>query len=739
MKEESLQGRIEEIIYENDENGYKICEVDCDGEYVTIRGSLPFLHIGERISALGHWETHKAYGEQFIVESYEKAMPTNQEDLYHFLASGLIPGVGAVTASAIVEAFGDSALDVMMEHPEQLASIRGISHNKAMKIGQAVQEQFQMSNIVMFFHRYAIGTHLAVKVYKKYGGSAVSVVESNPYRLVEDVPGIGFRTADQIAQTLGLPKDSYNRICAGLLHLLSESYQNGHVFLPEDLLLRQALSLLECSREDATHCLELLEQEVRIVILPGQYGRHVYLRYLFECEQYVAQKLGKLAKADFFLETRHIEDSVKQFEKRSGFSLDLRQREAIEAAGKHGVSIITGGPGTGKTTLIRAIIHLLFASGQRCLLAAPTGRAAKRMTEACGMEAKTIHRLLEINYARSDEPDLDVRFSKGEHDPLDTEAVIIDETSMVDLLLLYHLLKAITPGTRLIFVGDKDQLPSVGPGKILRDLIASHRFPVVVLDEIHRQENESLIAINAHRINQGQMPDLNVRDKDFFLLRRRNQQDCLQLVTELCADRLPKAYGIDPFQDLQVIIPTKKGVCGVRNVNVALQNALNPPSPGKKERELHGILFREGDRVMQIRNNYELEWQKTDQSLVKGNGVFNGEMGVLEHLDEKNKEATVIFDDDRFVIYSWDLLQELEHCYAVTVHKSQGSEFDYCIVPIFPTTPMLMTRNLLYTAITRAKKLAVLIGSEECLREMIGNNSEQLRYTSLLEALAELP
>ncbi len=736
-RERSLQGRIEEIIYENEENGYKICDVDCHGELVTIRGSLPFLHIGERIRATGHWETHKAYGEQFIVENYEKELPTSIEDIHNFLSSGLINGVGSVTAALIVERFGESALHVMMEKPEELESIRGISHNKAMKIGQAFREQFQMSNIVMFFQRYGIGTNLAVKVYKKYGGSAVDVVESNPYRLVEDITGIGFRTADQIAQSLGLPKDSYNRICAGLLHLLSEGYQNGHVFLPEEQLLRLGGALLESTREDVVHCLGLLEQEIRVVIVEGQYGKHVYLRYLFECEQFVAQKLHALANYHFTLDERHFEDSVRQFENRSHLILDTKQLAAIRVAGEHGVSIITGGPGTGKTTIIKAVMQLLFAGGLRCMLAAPTGRAAKRMTETCGMEAKTIHRLLEVNYGMSEEPDLDVRFNKGEKDPLDTEALIIDETSMVDILLLYHLLKATKPGTRLIFVGDKDQLPSVGPGKVLRDLIASDCFPVVVLDEIYRQESESLIAVNAHRINRGEMPDLNVRDKDFFLLRRRTQQDCLNAVTELCVSRLPKAYGIDPFQDLQVIIPTKKGVCGVRNANMVLQSVLNPSSPEKKEKELHGVLFREGDRVMQIRNNYEIEWRKASNSMVKGNGVFNGEMGILEQLDGKAKQAVVVFDDDRVVVYDWQNLTDLEHCYAVTVHKSQGSEFDFCVIPVFPTTPMLMTRNLLYTAITRAKKLAVLVGSEDCLRNMIANNAEQLRYTGLREALQD--
>ncbi|MBE7064331.1 MAG: ATP-dependent RecD-like DNA helicase [Ruminococcaceae bacterium] len=732
-----IRGTVEDIIYENDDTGFKICYVRCGDEYITVKGTMPFLNIGEQIIASGKWVNHKEYGEQLLVEQYEKALPQTAEDIKGFLSSGLIEGVGAITAGLIVKHFGDKSLEVIVNDPARLEAIRGISHNKAMRIHESVLMHSETSGVIMFFNRFGVSTNCALNVYKVFGKEAVTTAESNPYKISSKVKGFSFKTADKIATTMGLPFDSYNRVCACIVYRLECATGEGHTFLPRDILFREVTDYTGCSEDcvDASLCILMHDKEA--VCVNGEYGVHVYLKYMYDCERFVETKLNILSATKFKISRRTFEDAVASFELSTEFALDEVQSSAVCAAGENGVLVITGGPGTGKTTIIKAIIHMLEKDGKRCLLAAPTGRAAKRMANACNRVAKTLHRLLEIDYSIEDKEQSGendsryVSFKRNEENPLDADAVIIDEVSMVDTVLMYHLLKALRNKTRLILVGDRDQLPSVGPGKVLRDIIDMKKYPVITLNEIYRQEQDSLIAVNAHRINNGGMPSLNVADKDFFLIKRDSSQKCIDAVRELCSVRLPKAYGINPTTDIQVIIPTRKGLCGVTNANKVLQEHLNPAAKDKKEVILHGVLFREGDRVMQIKNNYELEWEDLYDPSVKGDGVFNGEMGVLVNLNVKNNEAVVVFDDNRLVVYSFNEMTDIEHCYAITVHKSQGSEFDYCVIPVIDGVPMLMTRNLLYTAITRAKKMVVLVGTEARLRYMIDNNSEVLRYTGL--------
>ncbi|MBQ8827817.1 MAG: ATP-dependent RecD-like DNA helicase [Clostridia bacterium] len=732
-----IRGTVEDIIYENEESGFKICYVRCGDEYITVKGIFPFLNVGEQIAAAGRWEKHRDYGEQFVAETYEKFLPAAAEDIKGFLSSGLIDGVGPKTAGLLVAAFGDRTLDVIMNEPGRIEDVRGISHNKAVKIREAVLEHSETSSIVMFFNKFGIGTSCALSVYKTFGKESLSIAGDNPYKISSQVRGFSFKMADKIAMSVGIPYDSYNRVCACIIYRLECSYGEGHTFLPADVLLRDVCDYTNCSAACAEESLNILADNDETVCVTGEYGRHIYLKYMYNYERFIDEKLKSLSEISFKISSRTFNDAVKSFENSSGFVLDDKQKDAVRAAGENGVLIITGGPGTGKTTIIKSIIHMLEVDGKKCLLAAPTGRAAKRMANACGKDAKTIHRLLEMDYSINDGEDGSVRdnravsFKKNEKSPLEADAVIIDEVSMVDTVLMYHLLRAIKRKTRLILVGDRDQLPSVGPGKVLRDLIETESYKAITLDEIYRQESDSLIAVNAHKINTGFMPDFNVADKDFFLIRTQNPTACAETVKKLCSVRLPKAYGINPMTDIQVIIPTKKGVCGVVNINKELQSCLNPPSDIKAEATLHGVVFREGDRVMQIKNNYETEWEDLYDPSVKGSGIFNGEMGILTRLDVKNREASVVFDDNRLVVYDFAHMTDVEHCYAVTVHKSQGSEFDYCVIPVIEGAPMLMTRNLLYTAITRAKKMVVLVGTEKCIKSMIDNNSEVFRYTGL--------
>lgn len=734
---EKIKGVVEEIIYDNDENGYKVCSIDTGETEIVARGVMPFLNVGEYILAEGSWETHSIYGLQFSVKSFEKQLPSDIAGIKAFLASGLIEGVGPGLAGLIVDKFGGDTFNVIMFQPELLQTVRGITAKKVAKISEAFKQHKESSETVMFFSRFGVGTALALKVYRMYGADAVNIVSENPYLLAETVSGISFKTADRIAMELGFPENYDERVQSCIMYVLSLAYGEGHVSLPESSLYSALTRFVPCSELLFKNSLASLLAKKKIAVCMQEDVCMVYPDYMFEAERYIEKRLEELSSQKFSISGRNIARTISFFEKENDIQLAEKQREAVSKAGKNGFMIITGGPGTGKTTIINAIIRVIMAEGGSCLLAAPTGRAAKRMSLACGMEAKTIHRLLEIDYAieRDGETrdDRNIAFKKNENSPLKCDALIVDESSMADTLLFYHLLKAVRYGTRLILVGDKDQLPSVGPGKVLRDIIGCGRFETVVLEEIYRQNAKSLITVNAHRVNKGEMPELNSQEGDFFLMVRRDTDSCIATLRELCAARLPRKYGIDPMTDIQVIMPNRRGSCGSMNVNKALQEALNPPGFGKHEIEVSGVIFREGDRVMQIKNNYDLMWEGLYDAALTGEGVFNGEMGVIQSIDTKNRMVSVVFDESRLVFYDYLALRELEHSYAITVHKSQGSEFDYCIIPIVNVTPMLMTRNLLYTAITRAKKLAVILGTKEDLKMMIDNDQEVLRYTGLFK------
>ena len=734
---EKIKGVVEEIIYDNDENGYKVIAIDTGSEEAVARGVMPFLNVGEYIVAEGTWETHNVYGLQFSVKSFEKQLPSDINGIKSFLASGLIAGIGPGLAGAIVDKFGQDTFNIIMFQPELLETVRGITAKKVKKISEAFTKHKESSETVMFFARFGVGTSLALKVYRMYGSDTITIVSENPYVLADNVDGISFRTADKIAMELGFPEESADRVMSCILFLLSGLYGEGHVCFEKDRLFYELRRNVLCGEGLFEECLENLKKYRKIVQCDINGECMVYLRDMFDAERYIEQRLIDISETPFRPDRKNIEKTIKFFEKENDIKLADKQKEAILKAGENGLLVITGGPGTGKTTIIKAIMRIIMAEGGVCFLAAPTGRAAKRMSLACGENAKTIHRLLEVDFAKTEEGeernDRNISFKRNEKSPLKCDALIVDESSMVDTLLMFHLLRAVKPGTRLILVGDKDQLPSVGPGKVLRDVIDSGCFETVVLDEVYRQDQKSLITVNAHSVNRGEMPEMNSMEGDFFLMNRYDSDSCIATIKELCKTRLPKKYGIDPMTDIQVIMPNRKGVCGSIAVNKELQSVLNPPAAGKPEVELGGVIFRKGDRVMQIKNNYDLIWEDVYNPAITGEGVFNGEMGIVEAIDLKNKIITVVFDDSRLVFYDYLTARELEHCYAITVHKSQGSEFDYCIIPIVSVSPMLMTRNLLYTAITRAKKLTVILGTADNLKTMIDNDSEVLRYIGLFK------
>ena len=723
---EKLEGCVEQIIYCNEENGYTVCDMSVDEDMVTVCGIMPLLNEGDGLCVYGKWVHNAKYGRQFSVEQYERVMPADVASILRYLSSRAIKGIGPKTAVKIVEAFGEESFDVIENHPDWLAdSIKGISYKTALAASESFKEQSGIRSAMMFFRDY-FGAATTVRIYKKWGSAAVDVAKKNPYRLCNEIDGIGFERADALASGIGMQSDNFDRVMSGVHYVLQRnSAQNGHVCLPREKLCELASQLLGVEIEVCDKGVsELLRLEkLKYVVCDGV--QLIYTKSDYEDEKYIAQKLVLLDKTCAAVDVRDIDRFIEGEERRSGIKYASLQKAAISDALRYGVTILTGGPGTGKTTVVRALIRIFESMDFSVALAAPTGRAAKRLSEATSSEAKTIHRLLEMGY----ENDGRAAFKRNEFDLLDEEVIIVDEASMIDNALMSALLKAIKVGARLIIIGDADQLPSVGAGNVLRDIIESDRFSTVCLTEIFRQAEQSLIIRNAHAINRGSMPELCVKDNDFFYLKRGDDREISVTVTELCRDRLPRAYGEMAKSGIQVLCASRKGEAGTEHLNVILQGALNPASRAKKEYKFKDKLFREGDRVMQTRNNYDISWERTVDGK-EGNGVFNGDIGVINSIKSNEGFFEILFDDRR-VIYDISLLDDVEHAYAITVHKSQGSEYPIVVMPMCSAPKMLHTRNLLYTAVTRAQNMVILVGRESIISEMVANDKQSDRYTGL--------
>jgi len=723
-----VQGSIAEVIYHNKENYYTIAVIENESEQFTVVGYLPAAERGRAFRFRGAWKIHSTYGEQFSFAEYEEILPSTSEGIEGFLSSGLLKGIGRKTAAAIVRKFGEKTFEIIENEPHRLTEVEGIGEKKAAAIAEAFLAHREFAGITLFFQQFGITPSYAMKLYKVYGADTIRVVTENPYRLVDEVFGIGFKKADKIAEKMGIEKDSEYRIRSGIKYALWLYVNEGHTFVPQKMFCESAAELLDVGSEQVYESLVQLafEGEVHIENLEGR--AVVFLMPYYLAEQNVCKCLIALNNAPLKPVSADVDRLIAATEWETGIQLSENQKAAVKASLQNGVSVITGGPGTGKTTIINTIIRIFEHSGFSTAIAAPTGRAAKRIKETSGYEASTIHRLLEYYYSEGEDS---MRFGKNAEDPLQYDAVIIDEASMIDILLMNGLVSAIRPGTRLIMVGDADQLPSVGAGNVLRDIIDSEVIFSVKLTEIFRQAKESLIVVNAHKINRGEYPDCNERDKDFFLIRNKTEREMLDTIKSLCAKRLPDYYkDCDPIQDIQVLTPVRKGLLGSINLNKELQRVLNPPSEGRAERNFGDRIFREGDKVMQIKNNYQLEWKRLED-FSSGQGIFNGDIGYIHTIDKEFNEITVVYDDNRYVKYDFSQLHEIELAYAVTVHKSQGSESPILIMPVSWFPPVLATRNLLYTAVTRGKKAVILVGSEGKMRAMVDNNRITERYSGL--------
>jgi len=728
-KIEEISGIIENVIYINESNDYTVMEISCNEKILTAVGNIPMAFEGEEVVLRGEFVYHKEFGKQFLFSSFEKRLPEDIEGILHYLSSRTIKGVGPVTALKIVNKFGADSFDVIENHCEWLADIPGITMKKAAVISDSFREQSGMRNLLMFCRDY-IGTNDASKIYKKFGGEAVGILKTNPYVLCDGEFGISFDRTDKLAKSLGVIEDSPIRVLCGFKYLIYRFGVNfGHTCVPVSDLISEGCGLLGLDEKKLKSILNelLADEELTLSKIDGL--EVVMTNETADDEEYIAKRLFKMSKETPTFVASDISSLVEMVEQELNIGFASLQREAIFSAMENGVMILTGGPGTGKTTIIKALITIFDSIKMKTVLAAPTGRAAKRMSESTSCEAKTVHRMLGMERTA----DGDVKFCRNEQAPLNESVVIIDEASMLDLSLMASLMRALKRGSRLILIGDADQLPSVGAGNVFADLIASERIKTVRLTEIYRQSKESMIVTNAHRINSGDAPILSKTDSDFFFVRRENEKDISDTIASLVTDRLPKTYGKSIRDQIQVITPSRKGVGGVENLNTVLQQHINPPMKFKKEKSAHGTLFREGDRVMQIVNNYDIEWEKGG---VEGVGLFNGDIGVISSIDY-TKEVMHINFDDKQVSYSFDNLDELELSYAITVHKSQGSEYPVVIIPMYYCAPMLMTRNLFYTGITRAKKMVILVGRSDIPIKMVENNTEILRYTTLKRKIIE--
>ncbi len=728
----TIEGVIEDIIFQNKENGYTVCTILYKGEETACVGVIPDIHEGEELRLIGEWTTHHIYGKQFKVAFHERHIPTTVQGIEKYLASGVIKGIGPKLANRIVKHFGTDTFQIIEEEPMVLSQVRGISKKKANEISEIFHQQYDLRRAMLFLQDYGITPVYAAKIYKQYRERTMEIVQNNPYRLADDIWGIGFKKADEIAANMGISKESPHRIKSGINYILNTFSNNGHTYMPKPMLMQQARQLLGVSEEEVENGMIDLHIGKNIIIKRQDQEEIVFLSLFYNAEQWIARRLVDMADQQDDHPDPTLEKDIDAFESSNDIELAPEQREAVRQVLSNGVVVVTGGPGTGKTTTINTIIHMLEKKDLEVMLAAPTGRAAKRMSEATGREAQTIHRLLEIEFIREDSKRQS--FAKNEEDPLDTDVLIVDEMSMVDVVLMNALLKAMTPGQRIILVGDADQLPSVGPGNVLKDIISSGRIEVVRLTQVFRQAQESDIIMNAHRINQGDYPLYNQKDKDFFLLQRAVQNDIVETLLQLTIERLPKFQKCNPLMDIQVLAPMRKGVLGVNELNKSLQAGLNPPHPSKVEKEFRQGIFRKGDKVMQIKNNYNTPWKLYNSAGIKydeGVGVFNGDCGIIQEINNGSEQITVVFDDQKTVEYDYGQLDELELAYAITIHKSQGSEYPIVVLPIHSGPPMLLNRNLLYTAVTRAKDLVVVVGLRETVQRMVDNNREIERYSSL--------
>lgn len=733
---EKVTGYVEHIVFRNEENGYTVFHLENEDGEVTCVGNLSFITEGEMLELEGEYVNHSVYGNQLKVSAYRVKEPEDLVSIERYLGSGAIKGIGQTMASRIVKKFREDTFRIIEEEPERLAEIKGISERKAMEIASQMEEKKDMRKSMIYLQKYGISTKLAAKIYQRYGMKVHQILEENPYRLADDIEGVGFRTADEIAARIGIHTDSDYRIRSGLFYILQQAVAEGHIYLPEELLLRRAKVLLGIEIEDIEKYIMDLCMERKTVMKEKDGKVIVYPAHYYYMELNTAKMLNDL-DIDCQMPEDMMEKRLRAVEEKEKIELDPLQHKAVIESIKHGLLILTGGPGTGKTTTINTMIQFFESEGLSILLAAPTGRAAKRMTEATGYEAQTIHRLLEVN--GNPEEESTGGFLRNRENPLEADVIIIDEMSMVDLNLMHALLSAVVQGTRLILVGDVDQLPSVGPGSVLKDIISSERFHVVTLTKIFRQAGESDIIMNAHKINAGEPVELNKKSRDFFFVKCDEADTIIGGIIALIQRKLPQYVQAHP-NEIQVMTPTRKGLLGVERMNVILQRYLNPADEKKTEREINGRLFREGDKVMQIKNNYQLEWEictRFGLTVDKGMGVFNGDMGVISEISEYKETVEVEYDEGRKVKYGFDMVDELELAYAITVHKSQGSEYPAVILPLLPGPKLLYNRNLLYTAVTRAKKCLTIIGSDTTFQEMIRNKSEQERYTSLAERIGE--